>query len=173
MLDRGAPDDLYLISTHENRHGEETTDTLPEPELRASLQRVLGAELPYTQFESARSNIGNSRLASRYRLGRVLLAGDAAHVFNAGGSALNVGLLDALALAPLLAGVASGAASLESLDAYEAERRPAAERTLAQTRTQSALSRDDELGVALRQLVGSLIASRAASRKVARWLEGA
>jgi 2-polyprenyl-6-methoxyphenol hydroxylase-like FAD-dependent oxidoreductase len=171
-LDRTAPDDLYLITTHEPHRGEEPTDALPEAELRASLRRVLGAELPFSAVDSARSTVANSRLASTYRVGRVLLAGDAAHIFNAGGSALNVALLDALALAPLLVAAARGQASVASLEAYESARRPAAELALAQTRVQAALSGDDEHASALREIVGTLIASRTGARAVARLIEG-
>lgn len=67
-------------------------------ELRASLQRVLGAEdLPFTDATAVRGTVGNSRHADTYRAGRVFLTGDAAHIFNAEGTALYVGLQDAIA----------------------------------------------------------------------------
>jgi 2-polyprenyl-6-methoxyphenol hydroxylase-like FAD-dependent oxidoreductase len=172
VLDPGAPDDLYLISTSEPHRGEQPSDALPESELRASLRRVLGAELPFTTVENSRSTVTNSRLASSYRVGRVLLAGDAAHIFNAGGSALNVALLDALDLAPRLAAAAQGRASVASLDSYEHARRPAAERALSQTRAQAALGGDDPQAAALREVVGALTASRAGARAAARLMEG-
>ncbi|WP_410959515.1 FAD-dependent monooxygenase, partial [Salmonella sp. SAL4432] len=90
--------DLYIVSTHEPRDGAEPTDELSDDELRASLRRVLGAEFPCAASFAARSIVANSRQAERYRSGRVVLAGDAAHVLSAGGSALNVGLLDAISL---------------------------------------------------------------------------
>jgi 2-polyprenyl-6-methoxyphenol hydroxylase-like FAD-dependent oxidoreductase len=171
-LDRDAPDDLFLVSTSEPHRGEEPSDALPESELRESLRRVLGAELPFTTVENSRSTVANSRLASTYRVGRVLLAGDAAHIFNAGGSALNVALLDVLDLAPRLVAAADGRASVASLDGYENARRPAAEHALSQTRAQAALGADDAQATALREVVRALTASRAGARAAARLIEG-
>lgn len=73
----------------------------------------------------------NIRLVDRYRVGRVLIAGDAAHIHSpAGGQGMNTGIQDAHNLGWKLAAVARGAdASL--LDTYEAERRPVAEGVLA------------------------------------------
>jgi 4,5-epoxidase len=67
------------------------------------------------------------RLAETYRHGRILLAGDAAHVFSPfGGQGMNTGIGDAENLAWKLAMVVNGTAEHELLDSYEAERRPAA-----------------------------------------------
>ncbi|GAB2917675.1 FAD-dependent monooxygenase [Nonomuraea fastidiosa] len=63
--------------------------------------------------------------AERHRSGRVFLAGDAAHLFPAGGSALNVGMTDAANLAWKLAGRLRGRVSEEVLDTYESERQHA------------------------------------------------
>ncbi|HEX6342441.1 FAD-dependent monooxygenase [Umezawaea sp.] len=74
------------------------------------------------------------RLADTYRAGRVLLAGDAAHIHSPfGGQGLNTGLGDAENLAWKLALVASGHAGAALLDTYEAERRPVAEGVLSTT----------------------------------------
>jgi 4,5-epoxidase len=74
------------------------------------------------------------RLADSYRAGRVLLAGDAAHIHSPfGGQGLNTGLGDAENLAWKLALVVSGHAAPALLDTYEAERRPIAEQVLAST----------------------------------------
>lgn len=74
------------------------------------------------------------RLASTYREGRVLLAGDAAHIHSPlGGQGLNTGLGDAENLAWKLALVASGRADEGLLDTYEAERRPVAREVLEST----------------------------------------
>ncbi len=73
----------------------------------------------------------NIRLAERYREGRVLLAGDAAHIHSpAGGQGMNTGIQDAYNLGWKLAAVAKGA-SPALLDSYEAERRPVAAGVLA------------------------------------------
>ncbi|MHA7987575.1 FAD-dependent monooxygenase [Rathayibacter sp. CAU 1779] len=170
-LDPSAPDDLYLISTHEPRGEVEPTDPLPVEELRASLRRVLGADLPFTDAAAERSTIANSRQADAYRAGRTLIAGDAAHVFNAGGSALNVGLNDAIDLAERLTAVLRSGGPADELDAYETVRRAAGERTLRQTRAQAALEQDDDGTSALRGVMGEVLHGRGASRRLARLLE--
>ena len=74
------------------------------------------------------------RLADTYRTGRILLAGDAAHVHSPfGGQGMNTGIGDAENLAWKLAMVVDGTADLELLDSYEAERRPIAEDVLKWT----------------------------------------
>jgi 2-polyprenyl-6-methoxyphenol hydroxylase-like FAD-dependent oxidoreductase len=173
VLDSTASEDLYLISTHEPRGEAEASDHLSVDELRASLRRVLGANLPFSDAVAARSTVGNSRQADAYRSGRVFLSGDAAHVFNAGGSALNVGLQDALDLGRRLAAVLRDEASAAELDGYESVRRPAGERALQHTRAQAALARRDDSSSALRQVLGTVIADPAAARSLARLIEAA
>jgi len=74
------------------------------------------------------------RLADRYRAGRVLLAGDAAHVHSpAGGQGMNTGIQDAVALGRALAAVLGGRADETRLDQYERASRPIAERVVAFT----------------------------------------
>ncbi|OYX14357.1 MAG: hypothetical protein B7Z15_04230 [Rhizobiales bacterium 32-66-8] len=75
----------------------------------------------------------NERLVARYRSGRALLAGDAAHIHSpAGGQGMNTGIQDAVNLGWKLAAVLSGRGSSEALlDSYEAERRPVAREVVA------------------------------------------
>jgi 2-polyprenyl-6-methoxyphenol hydroxylase-like FAD-dependent oxidoreductase len=171
-LDRSAPDDLYIVSTHEPRGDSEPTDELADHELRASLRRVLGTDLPYTNAYAARSVVANSRHVERYREGRAFLAGDAAHIFSTGGSAINAGLLDAVALGKTLAAVLHGAAPQTFLDDYQSQRHPATQRTLALTRLQVALEAGDETGEALRTVLGELVQNRATTRRIATLIEG-
>jgi 2-polyprenyl-6-methoxyphenol hydroxylase-like FAD-dependent oxidoreductase len=170
-LDPNSAADLYLISTHEPRGNFDASNDVPVEELRASLTRVLGEDLPFTDATAIRSTVGSSRQADAYRRGRVFLAGDAAHIFNAGGSALNVGIQDALDLADVLGGVLSDGKPLSELDSYEARRRPAGEQALNQTRAQAALARADESGSALRAIVGELTTDRTVARSLAQLLE--
>jgi hypothetical protein len=100
--------------------------------LQAVLNRVSGrsdirlVEAPWTSVWRA-----NIRLAERYRSGRVLLAGDAAHIHSpAGGQGMNTGVQDATNLGWKLAAVVGGADE-SLLDTYELERRPVAEHVLA------------------------------------------
>ena len=101
------------------------------------------------------------RLVPRYRVGRVFLAGDAAHIHSpAGGQGMNMGIQDAYNLAWKLALVQQGAARDVLLDSYEAERRPVAEATLRGTDTSTrglaaAIGMKSELAIGIRnQLMG-------------------
>ncbi|GIM93951.1 FAD-dependent monooxygenase [Paractinoplanes toevensis] len=81
-----------------------------------------------------------TRLADRYRVGRVLLAGDAAHIHPPiGGQGLNLGVQDAFNLGWKLAAQIRGWAPESLLDTYQAERRPVAEDVLDNTRAQTEL----------------------------------
>ena len=108
-------------------------------ELRASVRRVLGADLPMTDPQLLTRIVGNSRQADRYRSGRILIAGDAAHVFGLGGS-LNAGLPDAVNLGWKLAAACQGRAPAALLDSYQTERHLAGRHALTQTRAQRALA---------------------------------
>ncbi|MFD6994254.1 FAD-dependent monooxygenase [Streptomyces sp. NPDC059943] len=100
-----------------------------------------------------------SRLAGCYRKGRVLLAGDAAHVhFPIGGQGLSTGVLDALNLGWKLALTARGRAGEGLLDTYDRERRPAAQRVIDHTRAQLELMRPAAELDPLRALFGELLA---------------
>ncbi|GAB3804297.1 hypothetical protein GCM10028798_24390 [Humibacter antri] len=172
-LDREAPGDLYIVATQEPLGEARSDDTLSAADLSASITRVLGTELPFTAATALRATVGNSRQADAYRKGRVLLAGDAAHIFNAGGSAINAGLLDALDLAPRLASTIAGSAPLSDLDQYDASRRLACDRTPAHTRLQASLARVDEHAAELRTVLAPVLSDRTASRALARLIEGA
>lgn len=171
-LDRRAPKDLYLLSTHEPRAEQEPAAEISLDEFRASITRVLGFELPITGGEWLRSTVGNSRQAERYRVGRVLLAGDAAHVFSAGGSSLNTGMLDAVDLASRLAAVLVAGADVETLEDYHVVRHAAGWRTILQTRAQAALSEPGENADALRLVLGNAFRARNAHRYLATLLIG-
>jgi 2-polyprenyl-6-methoxyphenol hydroxylase-like FAD-dependent oxidoreductase len=101
-----------------------------------------------------------TRQAAAYRAGRVLLAGDAAHVhYPAGGQGLSLGVQDAVNLGWKLAQVVNGISADSLLDTYQDERHPVAARALRHTMAQTALQRQDERTKALvdeprKQLVG-------------------
>jgi 2-polyprenyl-6-methoxyphenol hydroxylase-like FAD-dependent oxidoreductase len=127
-------------------------------ELQRSLQHVSGAEVRITSLKSATRFTDNARQVTAYRRGRVLLAGDAAHVHSPfGGQGLNLGLVDAVNLGWKLAAVVRGRAAEGLLDTYTEERQPVAARILANTRAQVALMRPDELTSALRDIVAELM----------------
>jgi 2-polyprenyl-6-methoxyphenol hydroxylase-like FAD-dependent oxidoreductase len=172
-LDPDAAPDVYLITSHEEDPSVDLRAPMDLAELRASVHRVLGAELPMSRPQWLSRTVGNSRLAERYREGRVLLAGDAAHLFSAGGSALNVGMLDAVNLGWKLAAQVRGRAPAGLLDTYHAERHPVGERVLLRTRAQAALAGPGEDRAALRALLGQLLEYEQPLRHIAEALEGA
>ncbi|MFF1379743.1 rifampin monooxygenase [Streptomyces sp. NPDC058308] len=99
-----------------------------------------------------------TRLADRYRLGRVLLAGDAAHIHPpTGGQGLNLGVQDAFNLGWKLAAQIRGWAPDTLLDTYEAERRPVAEEVLDNTRAQMELHSPEPGPQAVRRLLAELM----------------
>ncbi len=99
-----------------------------------------------------------TRLAERYRVGRVLLAGDAAHIHPpAGGQGLNLGTQDAFNLGWKLAAQIHGWAPETLLDSYEAERHPVAADVLDNTRAQIELSSPEPGPQALRRLLTDLM----------------
>ena len=157
------------------KNGGSRTDAdgdLTAEDFQASIQRVLGTGLPIEHAEWVRATVANSRQAETYRSGRLFLAGDAAHIFSAGGSALNVGLLDAVNLGWKLAAAVQGTAAPELLDTYQTERHPAGAQALAQTRAQAALSAPGENAAAARDLLTDLLRSPEPLRRVAEIMEG-
>ncbi|MEU8710166.1 FAD-dependent monooxygenase [Streptomyces sp. NPDC048565] len=148
-------------------------------EMLASAERVLGVPVPVRPPEGDGPHLlrrltgGNTRLAERYRDGRVLLLGDAAHVHSAiGGPGLNLGLQDAVNLGWKLAGTVQGWAPEGLLDTYDEERRPIAERVVASTLAQSALMRPGPEVTALRSVFGELLASPGGTQRIAHLLAG-
>ena len=117
---------------------------------------------------------GNTRLADRYRTGRVFLVGDAAHVHSAiGGPGLNLGLQDTVNLGWKLAAALHGWAPENLLDTYEAERRPAAARVTMHTQAQNALITPGSNVTALRQLFTELLRDNVTMQRVADLMSGA
>ncbi|WP_204286250.1 rifampin monooxygenase [Microbispora amethystogenes] len=99
-----------------------------------------------------------TRLAERYRVGRVLLAGDAAHIHPPiGGQGLNLGVQDAFNLGWKLAAQIRGWAPDTLLDTYQAERRPVAEDVLDNTRAQTELLSAEPGAQAVRRLLTELM----------------
>ncbi|MDH6139186.1 2-polyprenyl-6-methoxyphenol hydroxylase-like FAD-dependent oxidoreductase [Kitasatospora sp. GP30] len=99
-----------------------------------------------------------TRQADRYRAGRVLLAGDAAHIHPpVGGQGLNLGIQDAFNLGWKLAATVNGWAPEGLLDSYHAERHPVGARVLGNTRAQMTLLGTEPGAVALRELFSKLM----------------
>ena len=114
-----------------------------------------------------------TRQAASYRDGRVLLAGDAAHVHAPdGGQGLNIGVQDAVNLGWKLAQVVKRTSPESLLDTYEAERHPVAAGVLRRTMAAVALRRPDERTTALRDTVAELLGLDEPRRRLAAELSG-
>lgn len=148
---------VYTAEVESTEYDDDVLMTIAE--LHASVGRVLGIDLPLGEPLRMTRFGYSAKQADSYRDGRVFLAGDAAHLFPAGGVAVNAGMLDAADLAWKLAAGIHGWAPPGLLDTYSEVRRAAAERTLLHTRAQVALrSAHGPTGEALRHLFGELVA---------------
>lgn len=142
-------------------------------ELQASLRHVSGTQVEITRVVSATRFTDNARQASTYRLGRVLLAGDAAHVHSPfGGQGLNLGIGDAMNLGWKLAATVQGWAPAGLLDTYTTERHPIGAWVLDWTRAQVALMRPEPRETALRRIVDDLLQTRTGTTYAAARLSG-
>jgi hypothetical protein len=114
-----------------------------------------------------------TRQAASYRKGRVLLAGDAAHVhYPIGGQGLNLGVQDAVNLGWKLGQVVNGTSPHSLLDTYHAERHPVAARVLQNTMAQTALARTDARIDALRDTMVELLSMDEPRRRFAAMVSG-
>ncbi len=153
------PDVLGLYTSEQETTDYDDDEPMTVAELRESIRRVLGVDLPLGEPRRLTRFTYHARQADRYRDGRIFLAGDAAHLFPAGGVALNADMMDSVNLGWKLAAALGGRASAGLLESYDAERRLAAERTLLHTKAQGALRRGHDANAeALRGLFQELLA---------------
>src|SRR5215212_6155826 len=114
-----------------------------------------------------------TRQAAAYRAGRILLAGDAAHVhYPAGGQGLSLGVQDAVNLGWKLAQVVTGASPQSLLDTYQDERHPVAARALQYTMAQGVLQRRDDRSKALVEIVSDLASMDEPRKRLAGRISG-
>jgi 2-polyprenyl-6-methoxyphenol hydroxylase-like FAD-dependent oxidoreductase len=154
-------------------------DPMTLDELRDSVRRLLGTDVPVEAPRKPGSHALrrldgiNSRQAERYRAGRVLLVGDAAHVHSPmGGPGLNLGMQDAVNLGWKLAAVVNGWAPADLLDTYESERYPVGERVMLHSQAQIALAAPGPEVNALRDLFGELVRKPEVAGHLAHLLAG-
>ena len=155
---------------------EPDVDRTDEPtleDLRAALIRVDGTDhgVHSPRFISRFTDM--TRQAVAYRSGRVLVAGDAAHVHPPmGGQGLNIGVQDSVNLGWKLAQVVKGTSPVSLLDTYQAERHPVGARVLQTTMAQRALGATDERTVALRDLLTELLTMEEPRKHIAGMISG-
>jgi 2-polyprenyl-6-methoxyphenol hydroxylase-like FAD-dependent oxidoreductase len=165
-LDKNATAGVFIVYTSEDDPAADLSAPMTLGELRASARRVLGGDLPMTDPQRLTRLAGNTRQAGCYQAGRILLAGDAAHVFAV---SLNTGLLDAVNLGWKLAAQVQGRAPDGLLESYHAERHLAGQHAIRQARAQKALTTIGQRGTdepakvspegaqALRELFGDVL----------------
>jgi len=165
------PGRLFMLDFNgppENRQAPVTRE-----EIEAILRRVSGTDVRVKALESGSRWTDNTRLVDTYRRGRVLLAGDAAHVHSPfGGQGLSLGLVDAANLGWKLATVIRGEMPESLLDTYTAERRPVAKAVLANTLAQVAIMRPDPQAGAMRDLVVNLMQLDDVNRLIGEMMSG-
>jgi 2-polyprenyl-6-methoxyphenol hydroxylase-like FAD-dependent oxidoreductase len=153
-----------------------TMESAPEQPAIADVQRLLETRGPTVGAARIDELIWSSRfrvhhrVAERYRSGRIVLAGDAAHVHSpAGGQGMNTGIQDAVALGHALAAVLNGQPGDDPLDAYERSRKPVAERVVAFTdrMTRIATLRNPQAQAARNTVIGMLGRIPAARQRLA------
>ena len=164
----GGPYRIVLVEQPDESAAEPTLEHLREA-LVGAYGTDYGAHSPawISRFTDA------SRQAVSYRDGRVLLAGDAAHVHPPqGGQGLNTGVQDAVNLGWKLAQVVDGTSPETLLDTYHGERHPVGARVLHNTMAQVALSGPDDRHQALRETMTELLAMDEPRRRIAAMLSG-
>ena len=150
-------------------HGEQPT----LDDLRAALRAVYGTDYGVHSATWISRFTDMARQAACYRNGRVLLAGDAAHVHSpTGGQGLNTGLQDAVNLGWKLGQVVHDHANARLLDSYHAERHPVAARVLKNSLAQTALARGDDRSEALREHLADLLRMDEPRRRYAGMMSG-
>ncbi len=163
-----GPIGVMVTEPHVKTAGEPTLDDLREA-LVAACGTDYGVHSPtwISRFTDA------TRQAAAYRQGRVLLAGDAAHVHAPnGGQGLNLGVQDAVNLGWKLAQVVKGTSPERLLDTYQAERHRVAARALRHTMAMVALARPDERTKAVQETVADLLTLNEGRRYLGAELSG-
>ena len=164
----GEPIRVVLTERHIDHTGDPSMD-----ELREALVAVHGTDYGLRRATWISRFTDMMRQAVSYRQGRVLLAGDAAHVHPPhGGQGLNTGVQDAVNLGWKLAQVVNKTSPESLLDSYHAERHPVGARVLHNTMAQVALTSPDDRHQALRDIMTELLSMDEPRRRIAGMLSG-
>jgi 2-polyprenyl-6-methoxyphenol hydroxylase-like FAD-dependent oxidoreductase len=164
----GAPYRVVLVERELHHEGEPTLE-----DVRQALRHSYGTDYGVHSPSWISRFTDMTRQAVRYREGRVLLAGDAAHIHPPqGGQGLNIGVQDAVNLGWKLARVVNGTSAGSLLDTYHAERHPIGARVLRNTMAAVALTTYDERHEALREIVTELLKMDEPRRHIAAMISG-
>jgi 2-polyprenyl-6-methoxyphenol hydroxylase-like FAD-dependent oxidoreductase len=164
-------DGMVRVVVTEAELGPATEPTLDD--LRRGLTEVFGTDFGVHSPAWLSRFTDATRQAAAYRQGRVLLAGDAAHVHSpTGGQGIGLGVQDAVNLGWKLGQVVRGVCGEELLDTYHAERHPAGARALKYTMAQSLFQQADPRQEALGDLLGEVLSLDDASTVVAALISG-
>ena len=129
--------------------------------VQEALRRVSNTDVTISALHTATTWTDRARQATTYRNGRILLAGDAAHIHSPlGGQGLNLGLGDAMNLGWKLAATIQGKAPEGLLDSYQAERHTLGAQVLDWSRAQVAIMRPDPPARALNAIIRDLMDTR-------------
>lgn len=135
--------------------------SITKEHVQSVLRHISGTDVSVTALHLATTWTDRAYQATAYRNGRVLLAGDAAHIHSPlGGQGLNLGLGDAMNLGWKLAATIRGGAPDDLLDSYASERHPVGTRILDWSRAQVAIMRPSRSSRALEAILRDLIATR-------------
>ncbi len=161
----------FRVVVTEQEIGSSTEPTLRD--LSGALINVYGTDFGIHNPTWISRFTDTTRQAEAYRAGRVLLAGDSAHVhYPVGGQGLNLGVQDAVNLGWKLAQVVKGTSPESLLDTYHDERHPVAARALGHTMALSVLQRADERMKALVDLVSELASMDEPRKRLAGIVSG-
>jgi 2-polyprenyl-6-methoxyphenol hydroxylase-like FAD-dependent oxidoreductase len=162
-----------LVMTSRNSDGITSGSPVSEQEVHESLRSIFGPAIEMKELRWASRFTDACRQVEQYRHGRILLAGDAAHiVYPIGGQGLNIGLQDAVNLGWKLAAQVRGRASDGLLDSYHSERHPVARGLLNAAMGQSVLmERTPRIG-ALRELLADVFRVPEANQYIAGLISG-
>jgi 3-(3-hydroxy-phenyl)propionate hydroxylase len=159
------------VVTTEQRLGPSSEPTLRE--LTEALIAAFGTDFGVHNPTWISRFTDMTRQAATYRVGRVLLAGDAAHVhYPAGGQGIGLGVQDAVNLGWKLAQVVDGTSPESLLDTYQDERHPVVARALRYTMAQTTLQRRDDRTKALVDVVSELATMDEPRKRLAGLVSG-
>jgi 2-polyprenyl-6-methoxyphenol hydroxylase-like FAD-dependent oxidoreductase len=176
-----TPDGMYLRTPFDGHVGMmdfdggtfDRSQALTREHLESVLRRVSGIDVSIDEVHLASSFTDRAMQASTYRMGRVLLAGDAAHIHSPlGGQGLNLGIGDSFNLGWKLAATVHGHAGDDLLDTYEAERHPIGAAVLDWSRAQVAAMHPGHHIPALRKFLHDLMNTPCGATLVYRMTSG-